>query len=89
VLAKDTKNYHHAHEFVDAWASARTGRWLLDNYYYGHANTKVDLEGVAPSLVEGFHLGDPSALEEPKAHIDRYVPRRQVYNRVWEEVKAA
>jgi spermidine/putrescine transport system substrate-binding protein len=89
VLAKDTENYHHAHEFVDAWASARTGRWLLDNYYYGHANTKVNLEGVDPSLVEGFHLGDPSALEEPKAHIDRYVPRRQVYNRVWEEVKAA
>jgi len=89
VLAKDTENYRHAHEFVDAWASARTGRWLLDNYYYGHANTKVDLEGIDPSLVEGFHLGDPSALEEPKAHIDRYVPRRQVYNRVWEEVKAA
>jgi spermidine/putrescine transport system substrate-binding protein len=89
VLAKDTENYHHAHEFVDAWASARTGRWLLDNYYYGHANTKVDLEGIDPSLVESFHLGDPSALEEPKAHIDRFVPRRRVYNRVWEEVKAA
>jgi len=89
VLAKDTENYHHAHEFVDAWSSARTGRWLLDNYYYGHANTKVDLKGIDPSLVDSFHLGDPSALEEPKAHIDRYVPRRQIYNRVWEEVKAA
>jgi spermidine/putrescine transport system substrate-binding protein len=89
VLAKDTESYRHAHAFVDAWSSARTGRWLLDNYYYGHANTTVDLEGIDPSLVESFHLGDPSALEEPKAHIDRYVPRRQVYNQVWEEVKAA
>jgi hypothetical protein len=51
--------------------------------------TKVDRKGIDPSLVDSFHLGDPSAFEEPKAHIDPYVPRRQVYNRIWEEVKAA
>jgi hypothetical protein len=34
-------------------------------------------------------LTDPNAVREPNAHIDRYVPRRAVYARLWEQVKAA
>src|SRR5712691_2505362 len=27
-----------AHAYVDAWSSAKSGKWLEDNYFYGHAN---------------------------------------------------
>jgi len=89
TLSSETANYHHAHEFVDAWASPESGTWLLNNYAFGHSNTTIDLSQVSPDIVEGFRLDDPSVLEEPTTHIDRYIPRRQVYNQFWEEVKAA
>jgi hypothetical protein len=32
---------------------------------------------------------DANAVQEPNAHIDRHIPRRAVYARLWEEVKAS
>jgi hypothetical protein len=36
-----------------------------------------------------LQLTNPNAVAEPNAHIDRRVPRRALYARLWEEVKAA
>ena len=75
--------------FRDAWADPAAGIWMLENYAYGHSNTTIDLSKVPPELVSAFHLDDPSALDEPKVHINRNIPDRKAYSRVWEEVKAA
>lgn len=84
-----TKNWHHAHQYVDAWASPESGLWLLNNFAYGHSNTKVPLDEVDPKLVSAFQLENPSAISEPKVHILRYNPRQNVYDKVWQEIKAA
>jgi spermidine/putrescine transport system substrate-binding protein len=84
-----TKNWHHAHQYVDAWASPESGLWLLNNFAYGHSNTKVPLDKVDPQLVSAFELKNPSAISEPKVHILRYNPRQTVYDKVWQEIKAA
>jgi spermidine/putrescine transport system substrate-binding protein len=84
-----TKNWHHAHQYVDAWASPESGLWLLNNYAYGHSNTKVPLDKVDPKLVSAFELKDPDAISEPKVHILRYNPRQNEYDKVWQEIKAA
>jgi spermidine/putrescine-binding protein len=90
VLNSGSENYYHAHEFADAWASPETGRWLIDNYGYGHANLDTDLTGVDERVIEVFGLEDPVAsLSEPNSHLDRYQPQRDAYNRAWDEVKAA
>jgi spermidine/putrescine-binding protein len=89
VLGAETENYFHAHEFAEAWISAASAAWIIPNYAYGHTNTTVDLSQVDPDLVSVFHLDDPTATEEPKAHIDRWVERRQTYAAAWDEVKAA
>ena len=89
VLGKETKNYHHAHAYVDTWIGAASAAWIIPNYAYGHSNTAVSLDGVDPELVAAFHLDDPTALEEPKAHIERYVPDRRRFAKAWDEVKAA
>jgi spermidine/putrescine transport system substrate-binding protein len=89
VLSKDTDRYYSAHAFADAWADPAAGIWMLENYAYGHSNTTIDLSQVPPELVSAFHLDDPSALDEPKVHINRNIPDRKAYSRVWEEVKAA
>jgi spermidine/putrescine transport system substrate-binding protein len=88
-LFADSENYHHAHEYVAAWTSARSGLWLLNNYGYGHTNTSIDLSKVDPALVEAFSLDDPTVLEEPQTHVERPIARRDVYQGMWDEVKAA
>jgi spermidine/putrescine transport system substrate-binding protein len=87
MLFKDTKNFRHAHEFVGAWASEDSALWLTNNYAYGHTNTALDLSKVDAQLIETFKLDDPEAID--KANIDKWIPRRQVYGNVWDEVKAA
>jgi spermidine/putrescine transport system substrate-binding protein len=84
-----SKNWHHGHQYIDAWASPESGAWLLNNFAYGHANTKVPLDEVDPKLVEAFALEDPSAIAEPKVHVLRYNPRQNDYDKVWQEIKAA
>ena len=89
VLGADTKNYYHAHEYAEAWASAASADWIIANYYYGHSNTTADIAKIDPNLVKVFHLDDPGALQEPKAHIERWVPDRRKLSKAWDEVKAA
>jgi spermidine/putrescine transport system substrate-binding protein len=90
ILAKDTENYHHAHEFADAWASAAVGLHLINAWGYGHANLDISLDKVDPEIVKVFGLDDPEgSLSEPSSFIDRYQPQRNAYNRAWDEVKAA
>jgi spermidine/putrescine-binding protein len=89
ALFSNTPNYYHAHEYVDAWMGAQSAKWLLENYAYGHTNTTVDLSKLDPQLVETFSLDDPTVLDEPRTHVERPIERRDVYNELWEEVKAA
>jgi spermidine/putrescine-binding protein len=89
MLLKNTENYYHAHDYANAWASPETGLWLINNYAYGHSNTKIDLTKVDPKLVEAFALEDPGTIAEPKVHVLRYIAKRKAYGAVWTEVKAA
>jgi spermidine/putrescine-binding protein len=89
VLGAETENYRHAHAYADAWISQTSAAWIIPNYAYGHANTKVDLSGVPPELVAAFHLDDPTATQEPNAHFERYVPDRRRFAKAWDEIKAA
>jgi spermidine/putrescine transport system substrate-binding protein len=76
-----------AHAYVDAWSSAGSAKWLEDNYGYGHANTLA--RPSSSDLLRALQLANPKAVTEPNAHLDRDTPRRQVYARLWEEVKAS
>ncbi len=89
VLMSGTKNYYHAHAYADAWAATVSGQWLLDNYYYGHSNMKVSAAPLGKAALGLFPLNDPTALQEPHTHIDRFIPNRVEYNRRWDEVKAS
>ena len=90
VLRKDTEQYHHAHEFADAWASLATATRLITSWGYGHSNVNVDLDEIDPDVVAVFGLDDPATnLAEPVSYFDRYQPDRDRYNRAWDEVKAS
>src|SRR5438067_6521807 len=87
MLLKGSPRRHLAHAYVDAWSSTRSGKWLEDNYGYGHANTLARPSSSA--LLKALQLTNPKAVTEPSAHLDRDIPRRALYARMWEEVKAS
>jgi spermidine/putrescine-binding protein len=87
MLLKGTPRPHLAHAYVDAWSSTRSAKWLEDNYGYGHAN--VLARPASSDLLKALQLTNPRAVTEPAAHLDRDIPRRATYARLWEEVKAS
>ena len=87
MMLKGTPRPHLAHAYVDAWSSAKSGKWLENNYGYGHANTLARPSSSA--LLKALQLNNPKAVTEPEAHLDRDIPRRSTYARLWEEVKAS
>jgi spermidine/putrescine transport system substrate-binding protein len=87
MLGNGTKRPMHAHAFANAWSSKQVGDWLENNYAYGHSNTRA--RPASKDLLTALKLASPRAIQEPNAHIDRYIPRRREYARAWEEVKAS
>ena len=87
MLGKDSKRPEHAHAFANSWSSKQVGSWLEDNYAYGHANTFA--RPSSPDTLNALNLNNPKGIVEPYAHLDRTVPRRPLYEKTWEEVKAA
>jgi spermidine/putrescine-binding protein len=87
MLLKGSPRPKSAHAYVNAWSSAKSGKWLEDNYGYGHANTLA--RPSSSDLLRALRLTNPRAVTEPNAHLDRDIPRRAVYARAWEQVKAS
>jgi spermidine/putrescine transport system substrate-binding protein len=87
MLLKGTPRPDLAHAYVNAWSSAASGKWLEDNYGYGHSNTLA--RPSSSDLLRALQLTNPRAVTLPNAYLDRDVPRRALYAKLWEEVKAA
>jgi spermidine/putrescine transport system substrate-binding protein len=87
MLLQGTPRPQLAHAYVDAWSSAKSAKWLEDNYGYGHANTLA--RPASSDLLNALQLTNPRAVTEPNAHLDRDIPRRALYAKTWQEVKAA
>ncbi len=87
MLLKGTSRSQLAHAYVDAWSSAKSAKWLEDNYGYGHANTVA--RPSSSDLLRALQLTNLRAVTEPNAHLDRDIPRRALYAKMWEQVKAS
>jgi spermidine/putrescine transport system substrate-binding protein len=87
MLLAGSPRPHLAHAYVNAWSSAASAKWLEDNYGYGHANTVA--RPSSSDLLHALQLTNPKAVTEPNAHLDRDIPQRALYAKMWEEVKAA
>jgi spermidine/putrescine transport system substrate-binding protein len=87
MLLKGSSRPDLAHAYVDAWSSQASAKWLEDNYGYGHANTLA--RPSSSDLLQALQLTNPRAVTLPNAYLDRNIPRRALYAKMWEEVKAA
>jgi spermidine/putrescine-binding protein len=87
MLGKGTPRPRLAHAYVDAWSSTRSAKWLEDNYGYGHANTLA--RPASSDILKALQIDNPKAVTLPNAYLDRDIPRRALYAKMWEEVKAS
>ena len=87
MLGKNSPRVNAAHAYVDAWSSRQAGSWLETNYAYGSANTKA--KPADATLLKALQLDNPKSVGEPLGHMDRYYPRRSLYAKLWDEVKAS
>ena len=87
MLLQGSPRTHLAHDYVNAWSSTASAKWLEDNYGYGHANLKA--RPSSSDLLKALQITNPRAVAEPNAHLDRDIPRRALYAKYWEQVKAS
>jgi spermidine/putrescine-binding protein len=77
-----------AYDFLDAWLSPETGKYMIESYGYGHSNRKA-FEIADPAQIAALGITDPvqhlnnGILFEPVE-----TARNQKYIKLWEEVKA-
>jgi spermidine/putrescine transport system substrate-binding protein len=76
-----------AHAYADTWSSRASGTWLEDNYGYGHSNLQA--RPSSSDLLRALKIANPKAVGLPNAYIDRDIPRRDLYAKVWDGVKSA
>jgi spermidine/putrescine transport system substrate-binding protein len=87
MLLKGSPRPKLAHAYADAWSSRASGKWLEDNYGYGHANLLA--RPSSSDLLRALKIDDPKALGPSNAYIDRDIPRRDLYAKLWEGVKSS
>jgi spermidine/putrescine transport system substrate-binding protein len=90
MLGKNTKNYRHAHEYVESFINKKACVDMMNIYYYGTANSKVQASDIQDkNLAKALDLGNPEAIAAPNVHLQSWEKNRSAYDLAWEEVKAA
>ena len=90
MLGAHTKNYRHAHDYVESFINKAACADMTNTYYYGTSNTQVKASDITDqSLAKSLDLGNPHAIAAPDVHLQSWEPNRSAYDLAWEEVKAA
>jgi len=90
MLGAHTKNYHHAHDYVESFINHNACAQMTNLYYYGTANDTVKPSEIQDkTLVAALKLGDPRAIAASNVHLQSWSPNRAALELAWQEVQAA
>ena len=71
-----------------AWLDAETGKWLIENYNYGHSNAKA-FELADQQLLEELGWSSPDSQFDEGIFFEPYDPQvEERYTVLFEEIKA-
>ena len=77
-----------AYDFVDAWLAPESGKWMMENYGYGHSNRKA-FEISDPGKLAELGLDTPDETLSGARFLREIEPEvRERYVRMFEEVQA-
>jgi spermidine/putrescine transport system substrate-binding protein len=90
TLGADTKNYHHAHKYVESYINHKASVQMTNLFYYGTADATITASEVKDqALAKELKIGDPKALEGSDVHLQSFQPNRSKYQQAWQEVTAS
>jgi spermidine/putrescine-binding protein len=77
-----------AYDFIDAWLSPETGKFLIEEYGYGHSNKK-SFEIADPEKVAALGYADPEDLINNTIFFTSLTPEQDEKQLgLWEEILA-
>jgi spermidine/putrescine transport system substrate-binding protein len=89
MLGSQSKNYYHAHEYVDSFINKDACAQMTNAFYYGTANmlvTPADIQDK--TLAASLKLSDPHAISAGNVHLQSWAPNRRELELAWQEVQA-
>jgi spermidine/putrescine transport system substrate-binding protein len=90
MLGANTKNYYHAHDYVESFINHQSCAQMTNLYYYGTSNASVKPSEIKnQALVTALKLGDPNAIAASDVHLQTWSPNRAAIELAWQEVVAA
>jgi spermidine/putrescine transport system substrate-binding protein len=90
VLGSQTKNFFHAHKYVESFINHHACVQMTNLFYYGTADATIKPSEIQdPKLAKQLTIGDPHALLSPSVHLQAYEPNRSQYELAWQEVLAS
>jgi spermidine/putrescine transport system substrate-binding protein len=90
MLGANTKNYRHAHEYVESFINAKACTDMGGAFYYGTSNTKATPPAIPDkTLAKSLDLGNPKAVAASNVHLQSWEPNRSAYDLAWVKVQAA
>jgi spermidine/putrescine transport system substrate-binding protein len=90
MLGADTKNYHHAHKYVESFINHKSNVQMVNLFYYGSSDTTIKPSEVDnKALAKELKIGETGVLEDPSVHLQSFQPNRAMYEQAWSEVMAS
>ncbi len=91
ALSKNTKNYRHAHEYVESFINHKAAVDLVNLYAYGASDKTITPDELSnKALARTLQLDDiATALAPPRTHVSQFEPNRQAYDVAWQQVVAS
>ena len=89
-LKNGTGDEQMVYDYLDAWLAPETGKYVIEEFGYGHANRKA-FALASPEKVAALGFSADPAEMLAEGHIFSYIPPKinQKYIDMFEEVKAA
>ncbi len=90
MLGAQTKNYYHAHAYVESYINRLACAQMTNLFYYGNSNGTVTAADISDkTLVKALDLSNPRAVTTSPNHLQGWSPNRSALELAWQEVVAA
>jgi spermidine/putrescine transport system substrate-binding protein len=90
MLGAHTKNYYHAHKYVDSYINHAACAQMTNLFYYGNSNGTVTAADIQnKTLVKALDLSNHKAVTTAPNHLQSWSPNRSALELAWQEVQAA
>ena len=90
VLGSQTKNFFHAHKYVESFINHRACVQMCNLFYYGVADATIKPSEIKDqALAKQLGIGNPHAILAGHVNLQSYQPNRQAYGLAWQEVLAS